>query len=82
MMENMADPHLPVVRDIFHQLKMSKKAGIELTTSTIIILVIALLVLVMVLLIATGALGSFGKNIISQLKLVLGEWDKGASVKP
>lgn len=61
---------------------MLKKGGIELSTSTIIILILALLVIVLVILIATGALGSFGKNIISQIKLALGLFNQSAANLP
>jgi hypothetical protein len=58
---------------------MSKKGGIELSISTIIILILVLLVLVLMILIATGALGNFGKVIMDQLKRVLGLFNTSAS---
>ena len=51
--------------------KMSKKGGIELSISTIIILILVLLVLILMILIATGALGGFGKSILEKIQSAL-----------
>jgi carbon starvation protein CstA len=61
---------------------MSKKAGVELSTTTIIILILAILVLVIVILIATGAFGSFGKEIVAKIKFALGLWNQGVKDLP
>jgi len=60
---------------------MSKKGGVELSMSTIIVLILILLVLVLMILIATGALGSFGNTIMAQLKSALGIFNSSASGK-
>jgi hypothetical protein len=60
---------------------MSKKGGIELSMSTIIVLILVLLVLVMMILIATGALGNFGNVIMDKLKMALGIFNSSASGK-
>jgi hypothetical protein len=60
---------------------MSRKGGVELSMSTIIVLILILIVLVMMILIATGALGNFGNSIMNSLKSALNIFNSSTSVK-
>ncbi len=60
----------------------SKKGGTELSTTTIIVLVLLILLLAVIIFIAIGALGGFGKDIMTKIRIALGFWNSSMSNLP